>query len=285
MATGRFIAYQPTALQVVNGKLTQADAASIRADLTVLRPRFDGLITYGALGGAERVPDIAATLGFRAVIVGVWDITSRQELANALAAARRQPQIVVGLSIGNELIFAKDHSVAEVAAAIDAARRQAPKLALTTTEPFHIFLEARAKPLLHDSDFVLANVHPVFQPWWRKAPDANAADFVVNVVDKLAGIACGPVLVKETGVPTAPADAGFTPARQAAFYQALAQRFPPSAARAFAYFSAFDAPWRVNDKNPVPGVHPEEAHWGLFDANRQPKPAVAEIPPLPKPGG
>jgi hypothetical protein len=52
MSHGRFIAYQPTSQQLINGQLTQADPDSIRADLTVLRPRFDSLITYGSINGA-----------------------------------------------------------------------------------------------------------------------------------------------------------------------------------------------------------------------------------------
>ncbi|TLY50772.1 MAG: hypothetical protein E6K50_08970, partial [Gammaproteobacteria bacterium] len=53
LAHGRFVAYQPTSLQVTNGRVTAADPASIRADLAVLRPRFDSLVTYDALHGAE----------------------------------------------------------------------------------------------------------------------------------------------------------------------------------------------------------------------------------------
>jgi len=127
---------------------------------------------------------------------------------------------------------------------------------------------------------MLVNVHPVFQPWFATEPDATAAQFVVNVVGDLAARACGPILVKETGVPTAPASAGYTPARQASFYATLRQRFPPSPTRAFAYFAAFDAPWRVDDANPVPGSHPEESHWGLYDAGRRPKPAALALAPL-----
>jgi hypothetical protein len=40
--------------------VTSADPESIRADLTVLRPRFDSLITYDAIHGAESIPAIAA---------------------------------------------------------------------------------------------------------------------------------------------------------------------------------------------------------------------------------
>jgi hypothetical protein len=47
--------------------------------------------------------------------------------------------------------------------------------------------------------------------------------------------------------------------------------------RAFAYFAAFDAPWRVNDE---PGHQPEEAHWGLYDELRRAKPVIATIPEL-----
>ena len=42
MARGRFVAYQPTALKAINGVLSQADDASIRADLEVLGPGSTG---------------------------------------------------------------------------------------------------------------------------------------------------------------------------------------------------------------------------------------------------
>ncbi|MDX2145112.1 MAG: hypothetical protein SFV19_17285 [Rhodospirillaceae bacterium] len=280
MATGRFIGYSPTSLKVINGQPTRADEASIAEDLKVLRARFDGLITYASLNGAERIPDIAATLGYRAVIMGVYDPADATERAHVAAAARRQPNIVAGVSLGNETVYGGRGTFADLATAMDTMRQLAPNLAIATTEPFHLLLRPDAATVLRTSDILLANVHPVFEPWFNGAPDANAAEFVVNVARDLSHMYCGPILVKETGVPTAPADAGFTPARQAGFYRALLKQFPPDAMRAFAYFSAFDAPWRVNDVHPVPGHHPEEAHWGLYDEVRNPKPVVGEIPAL-----
>ena len=129
------------------------------------------------------------------------------------------------------------------------------------------------------------NVHPGFQPWFQDAPSSAAAQFVVNVVAKLAPRACGPLLVKETGVPTGPESAGFSEARQAAFYRELRRSFSPSTTQAFAYFAAFDAPWRAYDATGVPGapaVHPEEAHWGLYDEARHPKAAARELTALPR---
>jgi exo-beta-1,3-glucanase (GH17 family) len=282
MAHGRFVAYQPTALTVVNGHFTSADEQSVRADLRVLRTEFDALITYDAMHGAENVPSVAAELGFRALIIGVWDPTDPAQLNAALSAAGRFPQLVVGLSLGNETVFGHRADPGALAAIVRAVRQRVPQLALSTTEPFHIYYQPQAQPLLRELDFVLVNVHPVFQSWFATASDKTAAQFVVNVLGQLAPLTCGPLLVKETGVPTAPARLGFSEARQASFYRELRHRLPGSEVQAFAYFAAFDAPWRASDASPAPGVHPEEAHWGLYDAQRLPKTAARTLPPLPR---
>ena len=122
MAQGRFIAYQPTALQVIDGRFIEADAASIRMDLKELRQRFDALITYDAIHGAQQIPAIAAELKFRALIIGVWDPREPQQLAAALEAARRFPQLVVGISLGNETMFAHLRNESEQGGWLDAVR-------------------------------------------------------------------------------------------------------------------------------------------------------------------
>jgi len=284
LTDGRFVAYEPTSLRVSDGRVTPADPESIRADLRVLRPKFDALITYSANHGAESIAGVAASLKFRALIIGVWDPADNVELAAAVAAARRYPQLVVGLSLGNEMLFSHRISPAALAALVARVRAQLPVTALATTEPFHVYHQPEVAPLLGQLDFLLVNAHPIFQPWFHQATDDTAAQFVVNVLAELAPLACGPILVKETGVPTAPTSAGFSEARQASFYRALRVHLPPGAERAFAYFAAFDAPWRAYDAIAVPGaapgVHPEEAHWGLYDAERRPKQAARELPAL-----
>jgi len=279
MATGRFVAYEPSAMRVVNGAVTAPDAASIDADLAVLRPHFDGLITYGARHGAEAIPALALAHHYRALIIGVWDPTDQVEVEAALAAARQYPRLVVGLSLGNELLFFRTRSYAEMAGLIRSIRARAPQLALSTTEPFHMYYEPQAAGLLSQMDFLLANVHPVYQSWFGTATAPQAADFVVNVVAELGARYCGPILVKETGEPTAPAGQGYSSQRQGAYYEALQRAFPPNGMRAFAYFSAFDAPWRIGDS----GNRESEGYWGLYDDQRRPKPWVTRLPVLPAP--
>ena len=282
MERGRFIAYEPASRQIVNGIPTRADPGVIRSDLKALRDRFDSLITYTAVNGEEAISGIAASLGYRALIIGVYDPFNATELNAAMAAARATPKLVVGLSLGNELVFFHRHSAAEMERLLDSVRVEIPRVALATTEPFHMFYPAQAAaPLLERLDFLLPNVHPIFEPWFRTASSDDAAQFVVNVVSKLGQSYCGPILVKETGIPTAPQAKGYTEARQAAFYQALQHRFRASGDRAFAYFAAFDTPWRLNDYGPA-GHRPamEEAYWGLYNERRQPKAVVALIAPL-----
>jgi exo-beta-1,3-glucanase (GH17 family) len=280
LAQGRFVAYEPTSLTVTDGRVSDATPAGIRADLALLRAHFDSLVTYDAIHGAQQIAPIAAALKYRALIIGVWNPFDPQELDAVLAAAQRFPQLVVGVSLGNEMIFSHRSDLQHLTALIQRVRGQAPQLPLATSEPFHIYETESAVPLLASLDFLLVNVHPVFQPWFRSATDETAAQFVVNVTSQLAVRYCGPLLVKETGMPTAPSAEGFSTARQASFYAQLRRVLPPQRQRAFAYFAAFDAPWRAQDATGVPGPHPSEAFWGLFDAQRRPKPAIDQLPGL-----
>ncbi|HYM35687.1 MAG TPA: hypothetical protein VET48_09850 [Steroidobacteraceae bacterium] len=280
MERDRFIAYQPTELKVIRGRPTQASRASIAEDLRVLRATFDGLITYGSHSGGEFIADVAASLKFRAVIVGVWNIRDSQEVANAVAAWRRNPAIVVGVSLGNEVVFSRREDFASMAGRLANFRATYPGLPVATTEPFHLWTDSGSSPLLKQMDFMLANVHPIFQPWFKEKGDDVAAQFVVNVGQELASKFCGPVLIKETGIPTAPAENGFSAERQMSFYKELQLRLPPTRELAFAYFSAFDAPWRVADTHPTDGFHPEEAHFGLYSEDRKQKQVLTIIPAL-----
>ncbi len=280
LGAARFITYQPTALQVINGQAHAADPASIRADLAALRPHFDALITYDAVHGAEAIPVLAAALHFRALIIGVWNPFDPAEVDAALKAAREYPHLVLGVSLGNEMLFSHRASESDLTARLAALHAAAPRLALSTSEPFHLFEQPQTAALRAELDFLLPIVHPLFQPWYAGSAPRTGAQFVVNVAGDLARDYCGPLLIKESGEPTAPAARGYSPGRQAAFWAALRELLPPTRERAFAYFAAFDAPWRASDATGVPGPHPEEAFWGLFDAARRPKAAVDQLPPL-----
>jgi hypothetical protein len=155
LAHGRFVAYQPTSLQVTDGRFIPADPASIRADLAVLRPRFDSLVTYEALHGAENIPSIAASLKFRALIIGVWNPLDDAEVSAAIDAARHYPRLVTGVSLGNERLFSKRSDFAGLIAVIASVRARLPDTPLSTSEPFHMYYPESAAALLGELDFLL----------------------------------------------------------------------------------------------------------------------------------
>jgi exo-beta-1,3-glucanase (GH17 family) len=213
----------------------------------------------------------------------VWNPLETSEVDAAIDAARRYPHLVVGISLGNELLFGRRVDATRLAALAAQLHERLPRLLVSVSEPFHVYQEPGTAALLAQLDFLLPNVHPAFQPWFHGASSATSAQFVVNVVSDLGTRFCGPLLVKETGIPTAPAAEDFSETGQAGFYSELRRRFPATRARAFAYFSAFDAPWRAQDVTPVGPARAEEAHWGLYDGARKPKAAARELPPLTSP--
>jgi exo-beta-1,3-glucanase (GH17 family) len=272
LASVRFVAYAP------RSGSAHAGLAALRDDLSLLRPHFDGLITYSSARGQDAIPLVAAQLGFRAVVLGVWDPRDAQELERAIAAARDTPA-VVALCIGNEGLFFERYGVDDLRAVLARARLALPDVALTTSEPFALYL--RGGPVadfLNAQDLVLPNVHPLHEPWFASAPRSAAVDFVANVLDELASRTRAPILVKETGLPSAPAERGFSEAGQAAFWRALAARVPRTRGRAVVFFEALDAPWKPAEVRALSGRdHPEEAHFGFLRANGDPKPALAAI--------
>jgi exo-beta-1,3-glucanase (GH17 family) len=273
----RFVAYTPTDLNIVSGQVSAASKQAVRADLEILRHDFDGLVTYSCVDGVEQVPGIASELGYRALVLGVWDPLSARETANAVRLARAFPQLVVGVAVGNETLLAQRHEWATLRAAMQRLRAALPEVAIATSEPFYFYLNQDPPDFLAEQDFLLPSIHPLYEPWFAQASDQQAVDFVVQVVERLSALSDKPLLVKETGLPSGPPERGFTPARQAGFWLALTQRLPAIPGRAVAYFEAFDHPWKVENAAQEFSFRPEEAFWGLYSRDAEAKPALTGL--------
>ncbi|HTO53870.1 MAG TPA: hypothetical protein VMR50_10825 [Myxococcota bacterium] len=278
LATVRFVAYTPRGFDPGAGG-PPPDVAALRADLALLRPHFDGLVTYSSANGLDRVAALAREAGFRAVVLGVWSPTDSRELDAALAAAAAEPATVIGLAIGNEGLFFHRYDSAGLAQAFDRAHRARPGLPLTTSEPFAGYLDdARAKSLPR-LDFLLPNIHPTNEAWFGTLPADASVDLVVDVVARLEKQFARPVLVKETGLPSGPPGDGFSESAQAAFWSALSRKLPPTRRHAFAFFEAFDCPWKpARAIEAPPEKRAREAFWGFFDRDGHPKLALAAVP-------
>ena len=83
-----WVAYTPPSANPNRG--IEATSEDILKDLTVLRQaHFTGLVTYSSSGriGAE-LPELAQSVGFKGLIIGIWNPNNQREIAAAIAAAR-----------------------------------------------------------------------------------------------------------------------------------------------------------------------------------------------------
>jgi exo-beta-1,3-glucanase (GH17 family) len=250
-------------------------ADRLHADLRALRPAFDGLVLY------DFRPDVtpgileqASALGYRAVLLGIWDPRSDGEIAGTAELVRRwSGRLALAVVIGNEGINDNRYGIADLSRASERLRAligsTGTALPMSTSEPAGDY---GWPPLLAFGDFLAPNIHPAIDHE-GKAPDFAVAWVRARAI-AIARLAGRPVLVKETGMPNGGA-AAFSAERQRAFWAAwlaagaLAPIEPPPMFVSFAAaFEAFDAQWKAEQlRDPV------EGHWGLMSADRAPYPA------------
>lgn len=246
---------------------------SLRADLEALRPAFDGLILYGCDPGITPVVlDEAKRLGYRAVLLGIWDINSETELKNTVDLIHKHyNDLALAVCMGNEGITFNRYTLQEL---FGAKKRLIELLGdkyrvpITTSEPLG---EWGQKGLREFGDFLAPNIHPVFdQP---ELSPHQAAHWVRERARALALVANRPVLVKETGFPHG-GDARFTPETQRAFWSSYLSKpalSQPAEGVWVSYAPAFEAAdlfWKGQES----GMPIEEA-WGLMSKDRCPYPA------------
>jgi exo-beta-1,3-glucanase (GH17 family) len=256
MSRIRWVAYSPSTGDPTRGVEPKPEA--VKEDLTLLRGAgFTGLVTYGCTGiVGKELPAWAREAEFEGLIIGVWDIKSKEELDAAKACAK--DPVVLGICAGNEG-YPKRYKVADLSKAIRELR-QATGKPVTTTEEIEDYYENEELPRL--GDWVFPNAHPYFHH--RLDPD-GAVRWTVDAYEDLARLSKRFVLFKEVGLPTAGDKEGkMSETAQEQYYIALAR----TKVR-FVYFEAYDLTW----KNQLP----IEPHWGLSRSDRIPKPLAASL--------
>jgi exo-beta-1,3-glucanase (GH17 family) len=270
------VAFNPSAYAPGQDAPRLTPLSEIIKDLKALRPAFDGLVLYAYEPQlTEAVVGAAADLGFRAVLLGIWDPRSAVEIEGVAGIARRfADRLALAVVIGNEGINDNRYTLDDVVAAAEHLRHRLPAgaaIPMTTSEPWGDY---GWPPLNRFGDFLSPNIHPALD---RPAltPEAAAAWARARAKD-VARVTGRSVLVKETGWPHA-GGARFSPEAQAAFWAAwLAEARlamvgdAPVWVSYAAAFEAFDAPWKAAAF--ASGI---EGHWGLLGLDRTPYPAFA----------
>ncbi len=264
----RFVAYTPSEYDPREGFKKPASEVGIRADLQILRPYFDALVTYScnAEDGMDSIVPEAARLNFH-VVLGIWDVTSVREIETAVSLARQYPKTVIAVIVGNETQLFRRADWKGLEAAIRLVQAALPDVPVSTSEPISSYGN---RFLRRTVDFHAPNCHWIFQSSEKDKVDTSAAvAWLKERVESLQEIPDGdkPVLIKEHGLPSEPAP--FTPELQVQYWKHWMAAKPNSEKCASVFFEYCDLPWMKAQTG-----QEYEAHWGAWSDQRHPKPVV-----------
>jgi exo-beta-1,3-glucanase (GH17 family) len=246
---------------------THVEARQIEEDLSRLKQLTDCVRTYSIEHGVDQVPAIAQRLGMK-VMLGLWlspeRPRNRVQIDTAIALAKRYPDTVTSVVVGNEVLLRGELSAVDLAAIIREVKAAVP-CPVTYADVWEFW--NRNAELGAAVDFV--TIHTL--PYWEDfpIPAERAAAHVESIRRQLVARFPGKeVVIGEVGWPSAGRmreGALPSPANQARFLQEVMANARQGSYRVNV-IEAFDQPWKRRLEGTVGG------YWGLFDAfKRAPK--------------
>jgi glucan 1,3-beta-glucosidase len=237
------------------------DPRQIDEDLAQLKQITDCIRTYSVDHGLDQIPEIARRHGMK-VMQGLWlsslpDL-SRKQIETTIALAKRFPDVIQAVIVGNEVLLRGEMSAPDLARTIREVKAQV-SMPVTYADVWEFWL--RHREIAAAVDFITIHI----LPYWEDIPiPAAAAAPHVDAIRKqiVAAFPDKEVFVGEFGWPSAGRmreGALPSPANQARSLQdvlALAKR----ATYRVNLIEAYDQPWKRQLEGAVGG------HWGLYDA-------------------
>lgn len=192
-----------------------------------------------------------------------------EEVSRGIALARKHPQTVLAISVGNEaLVEWNDHMVplASVLGYVRQVKLATPQ-PVTVADNYRWWIEHGA-PLAAELDFIGVHTYPV---WEGKGIDDALGYTIENVEDVRAALPGVSIAILEAGWATTAGEFGdrASEAHQDRYFWELEGWAVENETRVF-FFEAFDEPWKGDPNN----AHGAEKHWGLWSVDRKPKAAM-----------
>jgi glucan 1,3-beta-glucosidase len=240
------------------------DARQIEEDLAQLKAITDCVRTYSTDHGLDQIPQIAQRYGIK-VMQGLWLSSlpdpSRKQVETAINLAKRFPDVIMAVVVGNEVLLRGEMSAAVLARTIREVKAQVA-MPVTYADVWEFWL--RHREVAATVDFITIHILPYWEDF--PIPASRAAPHVDAIRKQVAAAFPGKeIFVGEFGWPSAGRmreGALPSPANQArALHEVLA------AGKRENYrinlIEAYDQPWKRRLEGTVGG------HWGLYDGDRR----------------
>ena len=239
---------------------TRVSAQQIDEDLTVLSRYTDCIRTYSIEFGQDQIAAIAQRHGMT-LLQGLWlsndAAKNRRQISTVVALAKKYPDVIRAVIVGNEVLLRGDLSVTDLESAIREVKAQVSQ-PVTYADVWEYWL--RYSDLRNFVDFVTIHILPYWEDF--PLPAALAAAHVDDIRNKVAAaIPNKEIVIGEVGWPSQGRmrEAALpSPSNQARVIEesvALAQRenFRLNV------IEAFNQPWKRQLEGATGG------YWGIFD--------------------
>ncbi len=301
LPTGNAICYSGYRQGQSPGDKSYPSLAEIREDLGILHKHWRLLRLYDCSPHAERVLEVirndglpfqvllGAHLGAEVNNVGCpWGETLTQqqleasrrendaEIVSLIALAKRYPDIVFSVAVGNEATVDWTDHLVPVPQLIEYVRRVKKVVAQPVTFcENYVPWQNKLHDLTPELDFISLHTYPL---WEYKSID-EAIDYTKDNFDSVASLYPDtPVVITEAGWASQSNGRGMNAEHASQelqdFYYRDLMEWTQAAGILTFVFEAFDEPWKGS---PDP-LEPEK-HWGLFTVDRRPKRVMHKIYP------
>ncbi len=240
------------------------DVRQIDEDLAQLKQVTGCIRTYSIDHGLDQIPEVARRYGLK-VMQGLWlsslpDL-SRKQIEGAVALAKRYPEVITAIIVGNEVLLRGEMSAPQLARTIREVKAQVT-VPVTYADVWEFWL--RYREVAAAVDFVTVHILPYWEDF--PIPAANAARHVDAIRRQVAvAFPDKEVLIGEFGWPSAGRmreGARPSPADQARVLHDVLALAKQQSYRVNV-IEAYDQPWKRQLEGTVGG------HWGLFDGSRR----------------
>jgi exo-beta-1,3-glucanase (GH17 family) len=239
---------------------THVEPAQIDEDLALLSKYADCVRTYSIANGLDKIPEIAQRYGLK-VLQGLWLSSdaekNRQQIATTIELAKKFPDVIRAIIVGNEVLLRGEMSATDLIATIREVKAKVPE-PVSYADVWEYWL--RYRDVANVVDFVTIHI----LPYWEDFPlPASLAAAHVDAIRKkvAAAIPNKEIVIGEVGWPSAGRmreGARPSPSNQARVIVETLARAKRENFRVNV-IEAFDQPWKRWLEGSVGG------HWGIFD--------------------
>jgi exo-beta-1,3-glucanase (GH17 family) len=180
---------------------THVSAEQIDADLKLLSRYTDCIRTYSIEFGQDQIPEIAQRYGLK-VLQGLWlsnkIVRNRLQIATVVALAKKYPDTIRAVVVGNEVLLRGEMSVNDLEAAIREVKAQIAQ-PVTYADVWEFWLRYAA--LQNAVDFVTIHILPYWEDF--PLPASRAAEHVDSIRRRVAtAIPNKEIVIGEFGWPS-----------------------------------------------------------------------------------